>query len=272
MTTYLEIERIRTMTDEKVTICGHGSGTPRLANLRQYSSNRYKQVAPNGVRKGIVAVKRLKSLTDAGRKKYVDAYHKIIGRNIYHQGLREYVFTPYNGKYYSDCSSSQTAALSQAGEKVPMLNTAGIYNSSLFITVNVKIKEGHIVNPEVLKVGDLILFAGNDPSRPKQIGHVEGVYAIAGETQAAHKPEVQYAQHNNKDLAGKYRVSASSLNLRYGAGKQFEVITVLSHGQEVTSFGYYNSYSGTKWLYVVTADGTVGYASMGMDGQYLERI
>ena len=58
------------------------------------------------------------------------------------------------------------------------LNTEYIYKSDKFEDVPVKIKNGHITNPEVLKLGDQILFAGNDPNRPLQIGHVEGVYAI----------------------------------------------------------------------------------------------
>jgi hypothetical protein len=56
------------------------------------------------------------------------------------------------------------------------LNTAGIYESDLFEEVPVQIVNGHIVNPEILKVADCLLFRGNDPSRPLQIGHVEGVF------------------------------------------------------------------------------------------------
>lgn len=55
----------------------------------------------------------------------------------------------------------------------------------MFETVPVKIKNGHITNPEILKVGDAILFVGTDPSRPKQIGHVEFIYTI---TSTANKP------------------------------------------------------------------------------------
>jgi hypothetical protein len=166
------------MTDKDIAICGHGSGTPSIKNLNTYSSSRYKSVASNGKRKGIVAVKRPKKMTNDIQKKFHDAYKTILGRNTYSQSLRQYVFTAYNGKYYSDCSSSGCAAYKKAGLSISLLNTAGIYNSSDFETVNVKIKDGHITNPEVLKVGDAILFAGNDPSRPLQIGHVEYVYEI----------------------------------------------------------------------------------------------
>lgn len=170
------------VTEKDITICGHGSGTPSTKNMYTYLESRYKSIAPNGKHKGVVAVRRLKALNDSGRKKFHDTYKTIIGRNSYNQSLRSYVYTSYKGKYYSDCSSSGCATFKKIGYNVPLLNTAGIYTSSLFETVPVKIKNGHITNPEILKVGDAILFVGSDPSRPKQIGHVEYIYSINKET------------------------------------------------------------------------------------------
>lgn len=169
------------MTDKDIIICGHGWGRPSTKNLNQYATQRYNQIASNGKHKGIVEVRRLKAMTDAGRKKFHDTYKNILGRNYYDQDLREYVYTPYrNGRYYSDCSSSICSTYKKIGYSCSLLNTAGIHNSSLFETVNAKIVNGHITNPEVLKVGDCILFVGDDPARPLQIGHVEAVYEING--------------------------------------------------------------------------------------------
>ena len=189
-------EKKVSITAKNITICGHGSGNPSLKNLYTYSASRYSQKAPNGVRKGIVAVRRLKALTDEGRKKFVAAYKTILGRNIYNQNLRQYVYTPYSktGRYYSDCSSSICATFAKIGYNCPLLNTAGIYTSSLFETVPVIIKNGQIQNCEILKVGDCILYAGNDPSRPKQIGHVEAVYSIQGETPSGEDTNVKNGQ------------------------------------------------------------------------------
>lgn len=170
------------MTEKQIVIAGHGSGFPTTKNMYDYLSNRYKLTAPNGKHKGLVAVRRLKSFTDSERQKFHDAYRSILGRNYYSQDLREYVFTPYKGRYYSDCSSSGDACYKKAGHDVGWLNTAGIYNSSKFETVPVIIKNGHVENPDVLKVGDALLFIGNDPSRPLQIGHVEFVYEIPTES------------------------------------------------------------------------------------------
>lgn len=166
------------MTEKQITLCGHGSGFPTLKNMETYLTNRYNLIAKNGKRKGLVAVRRLKGFSDEERQRFHDIYKSILGRNYYSQDLREYVFTPYKGRYYSDCSSSGDACYKKAGHDVGWLNTAGMYQSSKFESVPVIIKNGHVENPDVLKVGDALLFAGNDPSRPLQIGHVEYVYEI----------------------------------------------------------------------------------------------
>lgn len=168
------------ISEKSIKICGHGSGTPSIKSLYAYTSQRYAKKAPNGVHKGVACVRRLKGMDDAKRERYVKAYNRIVGRNLYSQPRRAYVDKKYsNGRYYSDCSSSQMWALQEAGCRTDgLLTTAGIYWSNLFETVPVIIKNGHITNPEVLKVADMILYIGNDPHRPKQIGHVEGVFYV----------------------------------------------------------------------------------------------
>ena len=170
------------MTENQITICGHGSGFPTTKNMYTYLENRYNLFADNGKRKGLVAVRRVKNFTDNERLRFHDAYKSILGRNYYSQDLREYVFTPYKGRYYSDCSSSGDACYAKSGHDVGWLNTAGMYTSSKFETVPVVIKNGHVQNPDILKVGDALLFVGNDPSRPKQIGHVEYIYELPSDT------------------------------------------------------------------------------------------
>lgn len=181
LTKYDEQEKEEAMTDKDIKICGHGSGRPSIKNLYTYSEERHKKKAPNGERKGVVCVRRHKDMTDELRKQFVSQYDTLIGRNHYSQSLRSYVFKPYSdGRYYSDCSSSGMATMRRIGLYVSpvLLNTAGIYSYPMFETVLVWIKNGHITNPEVLKVGDCILFGGDDPARPHQIGHVEFVYSV----------------------------------------------------------------------------------------------
>ena len=122
--------------------------------------------------------------TAAQRRSAVAAqYRKFIGRNHYSQALRSYCVKKYkDGKYYSDCSSSVSYAYKQAGEGFGILNTVGMWTSKKLKDVAVVIKNGIIQNPEVLEVGDLLLFAGNDTSRKVYgyVGHVEMVGAISG--------------------------------------------------------------------------------------------
>lgn len=165
-------------TEKNIILCGHGSGFPKTKVMYDYLESRYNNIASNGKRKGLVAVRRLKGMTDDERQKFKEAYSTILGRNYYSQTFREYVFRTHNGYYYSDCSSSGDACYAKAGHDVGWLNTAGIYNSSKFESVPVIIKRGHIENPSVLKVGDALLFRGSDPERPLQIGHVEFVYEL----------------------------------------------------------------------------------------------
>lgn len=168
------------MNERDITICGHGSGTPSTKNLEWYLSYRYNQEMDNGVRKGLLRVRRLKALdTESKRRLFHDLYQSILGRNKYNQGLRQYVYTPLRGRYYSDCSSSGCATYQRCGAEIGLLNTAGMLGSSLFEDVDCGIQDGHILHPEQLKVGDALLFAGNE-NRPDQsyVGHVEYIYEI----------------------------------------------------------------------------------------------
>lgn len=110
------------------------------------------------------------------RKQVRDKYGTIIGRNNYSQSLREYCYKKYsNGSYYSDCSSSVSYTFKECGYSFGILNTAGMYNNigKKFTEVPVKIVKGQITNPEVIRIGDMLLYAGTNNSRPGCVGHVE---------------------------------------------------------------------------------------------------
>ena len=168
------------MNERDITICGHGSGTPSLKNLQDYLTMRYNSKMSNGVRKQLLAVRRLKALdTDAKRQHFHDLYKTILGRNSYNQDLRQYVYTAKAGRYYSDCSSSGCATYQRCGADIALLNTAGMLTSDLFTDVDCGIKDGHIQRPEKLRVGDALLFAGNlDRPSLRYVGHVEYIYEI----------------------------------------------------------------------------------------------
>lgn len=117
------------------------------------------------------------------RAAVVAKYKTILGRNYYSQAKRDYCFKKNSdGKYYSDCSSSISYCYKEAGLSFGILNTVGMYQSKKMTEVPVIIKNGQIQNPEVLRIGDMLLFAGSDSGRAYAgyVGHVEMVYEISG--------------------------------------------------------------------------------------------
>lgn len=167
-----------------IVLAGHGSGKPSTKGMNAYCSSR------QAIDRGLVEVLRL-DLTDDQRQKMHDLYKTILGRNTYSQSLRDYCYKAYKGVYYSDCSSSICRTAEQAGvSSVASLNTAGMHYSWKKVS-GVIIKNGLIQNPEVLEVGDALMFKGSDPSRPLQIGHTEMVYEINGQTAAAATPQAE---------------------------------------------------------------------------------
>ena len=123
------------------------------------------------------------------RNAVIAKYKSILGRNLYSQPRRTYCFKKYsNGKYYSDCSSSIALSYKEAGYPLrdnsgnTCPNTVGMYQSKELADAPVIIKSGVIQNPEALRPGDMLLFAGSDNSRRYAdcVGHVEMVAAISG--------------------------------------------------------------------------------------------
>lgn len=72
--------------------------------------------------------------------------------------------------------------------------------------------------------------------------------------------KVDVAHGFNKSFAGTYKVTASGLNLRAGAGTGKSILAVMKNGEKVQCYGYYNDCNGVKWLYVVYKN-IVGYVS-----------
>ena len=87
--------------------------------------------------------------------------------------------------------------------------------------------------------------------------------AASGGSTASQKA-TESARNFLKTLAGTYKVTASSLNVRNGAGITKKKIVTIPKGTAVTCYGYYTSVLGTKWLYIqFTYKGTTysGFAS-----------
>lgn len=114
-----------------------------------------------------------------------------------------------------------------------------------------------------------------------------GVPAYDKETQTSPspaKPQTQtptktvtaseYAGSYDKGTAGTYKVTASELNVRHGAGTSKKVMTTIPKGTKVQNFGYYTMLNGIRWLYIqFTKNGVkyTGFASEGKNKSYLKK-
>lgn len=248
------------MKESDITICGHGSGTPSLKNLEQYLTHRQSLIAPNGVHKGLVAVVRLRAMDEAGREAFVKHYKQILGRNLYSQAAakRVCVYTPYtDGRYYSDCSSSGCATYRLTYPNTPLTNTAGMLTKTRYWQeVDVGIRDGHITAPEALEIGDALLFAGDNPARVRQIGHVEYVYEMPAETEE----RLQVARKSDPAF-NRVWVTTGRVHIRTGAGTSFASLGIIPKGTEVRCYKYYNTTdAGAVWL-LVKAGKMTGYVS-----------
>ena len=94
----------------------------------------------------------------------------------------------------------------------------------------------------------------------KSKAKLDSLYSGKNNTTSGGNVKVESAKSFNKALAGTYKVTASALNLRTGAGTSKSVIEVMKNGEKVQCYGYYTTVSGTKWLYIVH-DGQTGFAS-----------
>ncbi len=88
------------------------------------------------------------------------------------------------------------------------------------------------------------------------------------ETPAAEQPEV--AHNFSKTVAGAYKVTATALNVRIGAGTDKRILTTIPNGTTVRCYGYYNVVAGVKWLCIVVTQNGVTYTGY-CSSQYLKR-
>lgn len=115
------------------------------------------------------------------RARVIESYQKILGINKYNRQLRDYCFVPYvDGENYSDSSSSIVYSYERAGFPIGNFDELGLYQTDRLVDVPVEIRAGVIRNPEILRIGDILFFAGTDTTRgfANYCSSVEMVYHI----------------------------------------------------------------------------------------------
>lgn len=179
-----------------------------------------------------------------------------------------------------DCSALVAVCVNAAGISVSKDIYTGNQKSALKNTGKFEIltESKYLTKEDYLKRGDIILGSGHTAitlsngilAVDNQETKVEASKTETTVKQQTSKPVVSEAvtktikatnaaRNFSKDLAGKYKVTASKLNVRHGAGTSKKIMTVIKKGTEVRCWGYYTHTLGTNWLYVQFVDKGVQY-------------
>ena len=169
----------------------------------------------------------------------------------------------------ADCSSGVAAIVKGAGyrlnnQKLKSVSTS-CYTGNLRAALKVAGFEvltdsKYLTSDAYLLEGDILLNDGAHVATNLTDGAKTSSAAASQTVTIKNNVKLDTARGFDKSLAGKYKVTASALNLRAGAGKDKEIIAEMKNGESVQCYGYYNDNNGVKWLYVVYK-GVVGYAS-----------
>ena len=113
------------------------------------------------------------------------------------------------------------------------------------------------------KHGKLPYVTYEKPVAPKESVKTES-------TSTTTKKATDSAKSYLKSLAGTYKVTASSLNVRNGAGATKKKMVAIPKGTQVKCYGYYTSVLGTKWLYIQFTYNKVTYTGFA-SSNYLKK-
>lgn len=169
----------------------------------------------------------------------------------------------------ADCSSGVAAIVKGAGYR---LGNEKMKNVSIYLyTGNMRAglkaagfevltDSKYLTSDAYLLEGDILLNDNAHVATNLTDGAKSSGTGASNTTPVKSNTKVDVAHGFNKSLAGTYKVTASGLNLRAGAGTGKSILAVMKNGEKVQCYGYYNDCNGVKWLYVVYKN-IVGYAS-----------
>lgn len=201
---------------------------------------------------GVVAFSKKK---DATGKKYRDAIYKAV---IAAGGLKGNRAKPLVEKNYSTMVNSKaTAVLIEYGfmdstADYPIISTDAYAKKVGNATMDAIAQEAGLKK----KTEDPIKTETKEPAKTES------------------KPKAQKATDAAKSflksLEGTYKVTASSLNVRNGAGTTKKKMVAIPKGTKVKCYGYYTSVLGTKWLYIQFTYNKVTYTGFA-SSKYLKK-
>lgn len=189
----------------------------------------------------------------------------------YDQSQRTTLFTQAKAKGWdiskittkceTDCSALIAVCVNAAGITVSKDIYTGNEKSALVNTGEFEVftDSKYISSSANLKRGDILLGSGHTAVALSNGTNINKSTNTATNT-AGTTTKAEPAKDYNKKIAGTYKVTASSLNIRAGAGTNKESLGEIQNGKTVTNYGYYTTVAGTKW-YLVVYKGITGYCS-----------
>lgn len=172
-------------------------------------------------------------------------------------------------KCETDCSSGVAAIVKAAGYRLEIkeMQDVSIYLYTGNMRAGLEAAGFKVLTDSKYLTSDAYLLEGDillNDSCHTATNLTTGAKATTSTTTASNGVKVDVkvdaAQKFDKNLAGTYKVTASALNLRVGAGTGKTIIAEMPNGAKAQCYGYYTSVSGVKWLYVVY-NGITGFAS-----------
>jgi hypothetical protein len=147
--------------------------------------------------------------------------------------------TKVKEKCECDCSSLVAVCINAAGIKVSKDMYTGNQEEALKRTGCFEILKDvkYLETSDYLKRGDILLGPGHTA-------------IVLSNGTSASQSTIDSAKSFSNSLAGVYKVSATNLNVRQGAGTHKKVITTIPKGTEVRCYGYYTKNLDINWLYI----------------------
>ena len=179
-----------------------------------------------------------------------------------------------------DCSSLVAVCVNAAGIAVSKDIYTGNEKTALANTgaFTVLTDAKYISKPYNLKRGDILLGArhtaivltnGDGDSAPVNSNTESNTpkteTVVTGEVRAK-----DAARSFMNPLAGTYKVTATKLNVRHGAGLNKKIMVTIPRGTAVRCYGYYTEYLGTNWLAVQFTYNGVKYTGFA-SAKYLKK-
>ena len=176
-------------------------------------------------------------------------------------------------KCEADCSSGVAAIVKAVGCRlgIQKLKDVSIYCYTGNLRAALKAagfkvltSNKYLTSDAYLLEGDVLLNDGAHTAINVTNGSKAAASTVTSQNGVEVDVKIDAAKKFNKGLAGTYKVTASALNLRAGAGTDKAVLTEMPKGSKAKCYGYYTDVSGTKWLYIeatVAGKKYTGFAS-----------